>query len=128
MHTWEGTCWVEAIDNCPSLLRTFVKTKEDLYAIFALVAKRLYFVFVLSVKNFVKTKETFYATNAVIAYSSYFILTQGVAGNNKVVSLNTGNRDIGSDDVNKSVDTREIIPRVKPDLLSRLKSVAAGEA
>ena len=48
-----------------------------------------------------------------------------VAGDNKVGSLNTGNRDIGSDDVNKAVDTCEIISRVKPDLLSRLKSVAA---
>ena len=51
-----------------------------------------------------------------------------VAGNNKVGSLNTGNRDLGSDDVNKALDTREIIPQVKPDLLSRLKSVAAGAA
>ena len=30
--------------------------------------------------------------------------------------------------VNSGVDTREIISRVKPDLLSRLKSVAAGAA
>ena len=49
-----------------------------------------------------------------------------VAGNNKVGSLNTGNHDVDSDDVNKAVDTREIISRLKPDLLSRLKSVAAG--
>ena len=35
-----------------------------------------------------------------------------------------GNRDVGSGDVNNTVDTREIISRVKPDLLSRLKSVA----
>ena len=51
-----------------------------------------------------------------------------VEGNDKVGNLNTGNRDVGSDDVNNAVDTREIISRVKPDLLSRLKSVAAGAA
>ena len=51
-----------------------------------------------------------------------------VVGNDKVGSLNTGNRDVGSDDVNNTVDTREIISRVKPDLLSRLRSVAAGAA
>ena len=51
-----------------------------------------------------------------------------VAGNNIFGSLNTGNRDIGSDDVNKAVDTCGIISRVKSDLLSRLKSVAAGAA
>ena len=45
---------------------------------------------------------------------------------NKVGSLNTGNCDVGSDDIKKTVDTREIITLVKPDLLSRLKSVAAG--
>ena len=59
------------------------------------------------------------------AYSSVIGI---VAGNNKVGSLNTGNRDVGSDDINRAVDTREIISRVKPDLLSRLKSVAAGAA
>ena len=47
---------------------------------------------------------------------------------NKVGSLNTGNSDVGSDDINQAVDTREIISHVKPDLLSRLKSVAAGAA
>ena len=51
-----------------------------------------------------------------------------VAGNNKVGSLNTGNRDIVSEDINNSVDTRKIFLRVKPDLLSGLKSVAAGVA
>ena len=51
-----------------------------------------------------------------------------VVGNVKVGSLNTGNRDVGKDDVNNAVDTREIILRVKSDLLSRLKSVAAGAA
>ena len=51
-----------------------------------------------------------------------------VVGNDKVGSLNTGNHDVGSDDINNAVDTREIISRVKPDLLSRLKSVAAGAA
>ena len=49
-------------------------------------------------------------------------------GENKVGSLNTGNRDVGSDDIKQAVDTRETIARVKPDLLSRLKSVAAGAA
>ena len=54
---------------------------------------------------------------------------QGVVlGNDKSGSLNTGNRDVGSDDVDNAVDTREIILRVKPDLLSRLKLVAAGAA
>ena len=51
-----------------------------------------------------------------------------VAGNNKVGRLNTGSCDVGNDDVNKAVYTREIISRVKPDLLSRLKSVATGAA
>ena len=37
-----------------------------------------------------------------------------------------GNRDVGSDDVKQAVDKREIIARVKPDIFSRLKSVAAG--
>ena len=39
-----------------------------------------------------------------------------------------GDRDVGSDNVNNDVDTRKIILRVKPDLLSQLKSVAAGAA
>ena len=47
---------------------------------------------------------------------------------NKVGSLNTGYRDVGSDNINQDVDTREIILRMKPYLLSRLKSVAAGAA
>ena len=51
-----------------------------------------------------------------------------VVGNDKFGILNTGNCDIGSDDVNNTVDTREIILRVKSDLLSGLKSVAAGAA
>ena len=51
-----------------------------------------------------------------------------VVGNDKVGSLNTGNRELGSDNVNNAVDTRDIISRVKPDLLSQLKSVAAGSA
>ena len=53
---------------------------------------------------------------------------QECVGENKVGSLNTGNRDVGSDDINQAVDTREMILRVKPDLLSRLKLVAAGAA
>ena len=39
-----------------------------------------------------------------------------------------GNRDVGSDDINQAVEMRDIILRVKPNLLSRLKSVAAGAA
>ena len=39
-----------------------------------------------------------------------------VAVNYKVVSLNTGDRGVGSDDVNYTVDMREIISRIKPDL------------
>ena len=39
-----------------------------------------------------------------------------------------GNRDVGSDEINRDVDMREIILRVKLDLLSQLKSVAAGAA
>ena len=53
---------------------------------------------------------------------------QTVVVNNKFGSLNTGNRDVGSDNVNNTVYTLKIILRVKPDLLSRLKSVDAGEA
>ena len=53
---------------------------------------------------------------------------QECVGKNKAGSLNTGNRDVGRDDIKQVVDTREIIARVKPDLLSRLKSVAAGAA
>ena len=48
--------------------------------------------------------------------------------NEKFRILNTVNRDVGSDDVRHIVDTRDIIPRVKPDLLSGLRSVAAGAA
>ena len=65
------------------------------------------------------------------SFSSNFILASSmrhVVRNDKVRSLNTGNRGLGSDDVNNSVDMREIISRIKPDLLSRLKSVAAGAA
>ena len=51
-----------------------------------------------------------------------------VAEDDKVERLNMGNRDLGSDDVNEAVDTCEIISRVKPDLLSRLKSVTTGAA
>ena len=45
-------------------------------------------------------------------------------GDEKVGSLNMVNRDIGSDNVRHTVDTRDIISRMKPDLLSRLRSVA----
>ena len=51
-----------------------------------------------------------------------------VVKNEKVRSLNMVNRDVGSDDINNTVDTRDIISHVKTDLLSRLKSVAAGLA
>ena len=53
---------------------------------------------------------------------------QECVGKNKVRSLNTGNRDVGSDNINKAVDTHEIISCVKPDLLSRLETVSAGAA
>ena len=39
-------------------------------------------------------------------------------GENKVRSLNTGNCDVGSDDIKQVVDTRKIIACMKPDLLS----------
>ena len=55
-------------------------------------------------------------------------LAQECADENKVGILNTGLRDVGSGDIIQAVDTREIILRVKPDLLSRLKSVAAEAA
>ena len=51
-----------------------------------------------------------------------------VVGNDEFGSLNTENRDEVRDDVNIGVDTREIISFMKPDLLSRPKSVAAGAA
>ena len=60
--------------------------------------------------------------------STYASVNLTVAGDDKVGILNTGNRDVGSDKVNKAVDMGEIISRMKPDLLSRLKSVAAGAA
>ena len=48
--------------------------------------------------------------------------------NHKVGSLNMVNRDVGSDNVRHTVDTRDIVLRMKPDLLSQLRSVAAGAA
>ena len=54
--------------------------------------------------------------------------TQERVGKNKPGNLNTGNRDVCSDNINQAVDTREIISCVKPELLIRLKSVAAGAA
>ena len=51
-----------------------------------------------------------------------------VVKNEKCGSLNTGNRDVGSDNILHTVDTRDIIYRVKPDLLSQIRSVAAGAA
>ena len=48
--------------------------------------------------------------------------------NDKVGSLNTGNRDVGSDNMQQTLNTRDIIVRTKPDLLSQLRSVAAEAA
>ena len=64
-------------------------------------------------------------TNRPIAVKS---AQECVVVNDKVGILNTGNHDVGSDDTNIAVDTSEIIPRIKPELLSRLKSVATGAA
>ena len=62
--------------------------------------------------------------NCTIAVES----VQECVGEKKIGSLNMGNRDVGSDDINQAVEMRDIILRVKPNLLSRLKSVAAGAA
>ena len=62
--------------------------------------------------------------NRAIAVES----AQEYVGENKVGSLNTGNCDVGSDNINQAVETRNIISRVKPDLLSRPNSVVAGAA
>ena len=51
-----------------------------------------------------------------------------VVGNNRVRSLNTRNRDVGSDDVNSGVDTREIISRVKPDFFRSAPTLCAASA
>ena len=51
-----------------------------------------------------------------------------VKKNKKIGSLNTVNWGVDSDNINNTVDKRNIISHVKPDLLSRLKSVAAGAA
>ena len=51
-----------------------------------------------------------------------------VVKNDKFGSLNNVNCNVGSDDINNTVDTRYIISRVKPYLLSQLNSVAAGAA
>ena len=40
------------------------------------------------------------------------ILTGTRVSENKAGSLNTGNRDVGSDNLNQAVDTRKIISRV----------------
>ena len=44
-----------------------------------------------------------------------------VVVNEKVEILKTVNRDVGRDDVHHTVDTHDIILRVKPDPLSRLE-------
>ena len=51
-----------------------------------------------------------------------------VVGNETFVSLNMVNSDTGSDNVFHTVDMRDILSHVKPELLSLLKSVAAGTA
>ena len=51
-----------------------------------------------------------------------------VVKNEKCGSLNTRNRDVGSDNILHTVDTRDIIYRMKPDLLIQIRSVAAGAA
>ena len=51
-----------------------------------------------------------------------------VVGYDKIGSLNMVNRDIGSDDINNAIYTREIKLHVKPDLLNRLKSEAVVAA
>ena len=51
-----------------------------------------------------------------------------VVENNKYGSLNTVNCDVNSDVINNTVDTHDRTLHVKPELLSRLKSVAAREA
>ena len=64
-----------------------------------------------------------YADRAIAVKSA-----QGCVGENKIRSLNTRNRDVGNDNIKQAVETREIIARMKPDLLSKLKSVATGAA
>ena len=44
---------------------------------------------------------------------------------NQVGSLYRVNLDVGSDDININVNTRNIISRVKPEILGGLKSVAS---
>ena len=39
---------------------------------------------------------------------------QEYVGENKVGSLNTGNCDVGSDNIKQAMDMREIIARMKP--------------
>ena len=64
-----------------------------------------------------------YANRAIAVKSA-----QGCVGENKTRSLNTRNCDVGNDNIKQAVETREIIARMKPDLLSKLKSVATGAA
>ena len=51
-----------------------------------------------------------------------------VVENEKVGSLNTVNHDVGSGNFHNAIDMRDIILCMKPDLLSRLRLVAAGSA
>ena len=76
-------------------------------------------------EKFTSTEENIEDADRAIAVES---VQECIAGNNKVRRRNTGNRDLGSDDINRAVDTCKIILHMKPDLLSRLKSVAAGAA
>ena len=48
--------------------------------------------------------------------------------NDKVGILNTGNRDLGSDNECHTADMRDIIFRVKTDVLSQIRSVDAKAA
>ena len=68
----------------------------------------------------VKTEDA----NCAIALGS----AKECVGENKVGILNPENRDADSDNINQAVETRKIISCVKPEILSRLKSVAAGAA
>ena len=60
-------------------------------------------------------------------WQKWVIFNQAI-GENKSGSLNTGNCDVGSEDIKQAVDTREIIARMKSEILSKLKLVAAGAA
>ena len=62
-----------------------------------------------------KMEEETGSTNCVKSFES---AQEFVVENEKVGSLSTVNRDVGSDNVRHTVDTRNIISGMKPDLLS----------